>query len=253
MMDPEKTVAEESGSTQSPAVPEELLPVVKFWKEQGVAFLLTIAVVAALAAFGGFLLNRHRQKEAEAWSRLMLVNSSTGMEEFLKEFGGTSSAPLALLLAAKADFDAGQFDVAATRYIEFQSKYPKHQMVLVAEVGGIHCMEAKGETSRALDAFNAFAENHPHHFLYPVVVIGKARCLEALGKADSARVVYEDFVTAHPENPWRDVVSGSLERLEKNRRSGSAAGSETLTPAQAIPQAGPTNLTMEFGPVEILE
>jgi len=141
-----------------------------------------------------------------------------------------------VLRLAKAYFDAGNYDLALSRYTDFEKDFPRHAMLEVAKVGRFHCMEGRGQLQEALALYDTFLRATPAHFLAPQAMFGKARCLEQLGRADEARAVYEDFIVAQPDSPWVFRAQDLLDSMDRR-----------LAALNRGPELGPVGTTLDFG------
>lgn len=226
------------GTDDRPRHPEieELQRLKALWDTHGRWVL--IGVCAILLAITGTRLIRHRSRAraAAASRQLSAARSPEDLDKILSSYSRTAAAPLALIRLAKAYYNAGDYDVAQNKYIEFTAKFGEHEMVEVAQLGRVHCMEAKGEAAAALAAFAAFAADRPDHYLTPQATLGRARCLEQLGRFDEARVVYEDFVAAGDESRWAAVAEESLKELNKRIRRQSQRGAWGTDTAVLVPE-----------------
>jgi predicted negative regulator of RcsB-dependent stress response len=218
---------------------EELLRLREVWNTRGkpLVFAAVLVIVVMLGIM--FFRNRAAARNDEASQAFLRVRTAAELEDFMNRHGSTPSGPLALLRLAKASYNAGSFDVALNKYIEFEARYPKHEMAAVATVGKAHCLEAKGNTQDALTEFSSFCERNPDHFLEPQALFGKARCLEALGRRDDARVIYEDFVAARPGSEWASAAEDELVKIEREKRAGAKPRSQ---PANAVPDGEPATI-----------
>lgn len=168
-------------------------------------------VVATILVVNG--IRMHRESKVEhASARLGSARSIQELDAVITDFGSTPAAPLARLRLARNLYDQGNYDAALNKYDEVLSEHPDHRFALGAELGRIHCMEAKGQTADALSAFAEFAADHPDHYLTPQAIFGSGRCLERMGQDGEARTLYEDFIAANPESGW---LPRAEERLEK--------------------------------------
>ena len=207
-----------------------------------------VAVACILIAGFAVLVVRHVRASAGIRSSEMLssARSVQDLEMVIARHPSTLAAPLALLRLAKAHFDSGNYEVALNKYDEFKLKFPEHQMADAADLGKIHCMEARGQLAEALTAFTTFVRGHPDHFLRPQALFGQARCLQQLGRLREARTLYEDFIAKNPGSVW-------LSRAEESLRTVTRKLARNLT---SVPDAGPrpTNrdqqeTTFEWGPL----
>jgi len=225
---------------QAPApVHEDVQRLKEFWETSARPLIMTAAIL--VLAFAAVMLFRHRMAVRKETASQLFGRARTlqDLDDLVNRYGSTPTGPAALLSLAKANYNAGNIDVALNKYIEFETRYPKHEMVSVATLGKAHCVEAKGDAASALAEFSAFVDSHPGHFLSPQAVLGKARCLDALGRGEEARVVYEDFVAADPDSDWAFVAQESLERMEKERRARAVPA-----PANAVPDSEPSSIAI---------
>jgi len=172
-----------------------------------------IAAAVAVAAYRYFGLSLSGKEEAAA--KLFAAKSTQDLEAILSQHASSPVAPLALLKLAKVNYNSGNYDMALSKYNEFKSRFPTHEFVDAAEMGSIHCMEARNQLQDALSAFTAFATTRTNHFMRAEAVLGQARCLEQLGRTKEAIAVYEDFIAANPESAWLSKVEDLLAALKK--------------------------------------
>jgi len=232
---------------QAPApVHEDVQRLKEFWETSARPLIMAAAIL--VLAFAAVMLFRHRMAVRKETASQLFARARTlqELDDIVIKYGSTPTGPAALLSLAKANYNAGNPDVALNKYIEFETRYPKNEMLPVAILGKAHCVEARGDAATALSEFSAFVESHPGHFLTPQAVLGKARCLNALGRGDEARVVYEDFFAADPDSDWASVAQEALERMEKERRAGAAPA-----PANAAPDSEPSSVAIPSLNLEI--
>lgn len=174
-------------------------------------FVIAVFVIAAVSFF------HHSKKKAESQALVSMgfAKNIGDLEKVVSLYESTPSAPIALLTVSKAYFDQGDYDMALTKYMDFIKKYPKHLLKPAAELGRIHCIEARMQYQEALDEFVDFQNLYPDHFLKNQAFFGQTRCLEEMGRLDEARILYEDFIVANPDSPWLSRAEESLKMLKK--------------------------------------
>jgi tetratricopeptide (TPR) repeat protein len=140
-----------------------------------------------------------------------------------------------------------------SRYDEFLQRYANHPWTVTAELGRLHCLEAKGQFQEAADGFGAFADMHGEHYQVPLALFGKARCLEQLQRLEDAKAVYEDFIAANPDSRWVPRVEEMLEalglRLARRERGMGAALPPTMPMALPTNGAAIPTPVIDFSPV----
>ena len=191
-------------------------------------YFAQIAIGILIAAAIGIAIYRYygssMASKQEAVEKLFSAKSTQDLELLLKNNPSSQISPLALLKLAKVQFNSGNYDMALSKYVEFKTKYADHELADAAEMGKLHCMEARSQTQEALAGFTAFASTKTNHFLYAEAVMGQARCLEQQGRQKEAVAVYEDFIAAHPDSVWsskiEDLLAALKKKLEEKKSSG---------------------------------
>lgn len=209
-MDPDKMSALKS------EFEKEYPEFISFFKTRGQS-ILTV-VLASILLFMGvrYFMSRgdtHAEKAAQAMNQAQQLED---LEKITADYASTPSAPLAFMAIAKSYFDRGDYDMALSKYIEFQTKYPKHPLALSVELNRINCLEARGDTQEAITAYENFIKDHPDHFLTNEALFGKARCLEAMGQWQEAKTIYEDYMVANPRGSWFPRAEDALDIVDKH-------------------------------------
>jgi predicted negative regulator of RcsB-dependent stress response len=180
----------------------------------GITAILAVAIVLT----GSHMVRSHRASQVKrAAAALSTARSPTDLESIVADYGKTPSAPLALMAAAKAFYDTGNYDMAAGKYDALLANYGEHPMALAAALGKIHCLEARGDsaslTAAAAD-FAAFAAANPDSYLSPLAIFGNARCLQLSGDLAAAQQRYDEFLLKHPDGPWRTYAENQRETVD---------------------------------------
>jgi predicted negative regulator of RcsB-dependent stress response len=226
---------------------DELQQLRHLWASHGTPILVAVAL-ALLAVSAAMLYRNHaRRSVQDASHALASARTAQDLEDLITRRPSATLAPLALMKLAKAYFDAGNYDLALSKYGELRTKYPGHSLALLAEMGRISCLEAKGQTEEASKAYRDFAQKHPDNFLTPEAILGEGRCLEALGRLGEARTLYEDFIAAKPDSGWKPRAEELLEALNKKapaataatNASSAAADTNSMPVNQALPLSSP--------------
>jgi len=235
----EQTQPEQPAAQPRPAQSDELHLLKNLIREYGPSVGVAVAVVLVAAIGIGIYRSQTRSSREQAAMMLANARSAQELETVAAQHASTPTAPLALLKLARAYFEGGNYDLALAKYDEFKRQHATHPLALAADVGRLHCQEAKGLTQEAMQGFAAFVKEHPKHFLAPQAIFGQARCLEALGKPDEAKAIYEDFIAANPKSGW---VPRAEELLEQVKRTMKKSGGGEQAPGISV-----TNLTVVPG------
>jgi len=204
------------GQPDAPAVHEEELESLRqLLQEHGKTWAVAAGIVLVVVCATVLYRVHARSVVHRSSAMLYAAQSVQDLEAVVEQYGSTPAVPLALLKLAKAYFDAGNYELAVQRYADFSRKFAEHPMAGVAELGRVHCLEARGQLQEALQAFEAYTEQRPGDFLMGQALLGKARCLEQLARPDEARIVYEDFIVGHPDSPWLPRARDMLESMDR--------------------------------------
>ncbi len=199
---------------------QELKDLKSFLQEHGVPVAIGVCLFVAACLALAYRYNKQEEIKQESSKKLFNAQSPQDLNFIVEQQSSAPAAPLALLKLAKASFDSGNYDVAMSKYNDFKMKYPNHELAGVAELGIIHCTEARGQWDEAATAFSNFIMKNPKHFLTSEAIFGQARCLEQLGRYKEAKALYEDFITAHQQSGWLPRAKELLDAATKNAREG---------------------------------
>lgn len=219
-----ETNLETSPDEQMPAkeldgILDEFATIKDFSHKYG-TWIITGMCIGLVIIAGTKLYRNNAKKHMESASKaLMEARTSRDIEAIMENYGETPTAPLALLRLAKTYYDAENFDVAMNRYELFKTEYPEHEFLPIAELGEIHCIEAKQLLNEALQRFESFAVTYPDSFLKIQAVLGKARCLKDLGRISEARAVYEDLMVANPQGRWVSMIEDILDGMDRENKT----------------------------------
>ncbi len=223
-----------SGQDQAPEYhPLALVDVLRFLKANYTALAVGAAIIVLLAVGLTMYFTQQRRNAERASQMLLVAQTPKQWEELLAQYPDVKVAPIALLALASSHYGAGAYDQAQATYVRFLEKYPRHEMVLAAELGKIHCQEARGEIEPAFNGYTLFSGMHPAHFLAPQALFGKARCLQSMRRYPEARAIYEDFIAAHPQSEWvpqAEFALRFLDRAVRAQRLGAATNVPTIQP-----------------------
>jgi tetratricopeptide (TPR) repeat protein len=232
---------------------DELAEVKQFIDAYGKPIVTGILVVLIAVAAIQLFTSRRQSRNAEAARQLGAATTIPDFESIVENYGSTSSAPSALLAAAKLYYDNANYEIALAKYDAFIRDNPEAPMLTTAELGRIFCIEARNAEAslqEAANAYAAFAKANPDSFLVSQAIFGQARCFEQLGELENARAVYEDFIAKHAESPWILRAENLLEQVTRRIDNPKAT-----TAAPVMPPVAPSVLEVPTiaipAPIEI--
>ena len=193
--------------------PDELQILLDFFRQHGNILAYGVSLILILLiVFMGYR-NYRASQSHQSWEKLWSAKSAQDFEIVLEDYPSSPAAPVALLKAAKAYFDAQKYSLSIKKYDAFLTKCPQHRFAHIATMGKFHCQEALGRVNEALKGFTAFAAQNPDHYLTPKATLGRARCLGHMERNDEARAAYEEIISARPDSGWSMRAKESLKLL----------------------------------------
>lgn len=204
---------------QEAPVPKVSRDTMDFVKQNIRAVSIGAGLVILVALVAVAYITQQRRNSETASQMLGAAESPKQLEELLAQYPSSSTAPIAMLALASAQFSSGAYEQAYTLYDRFLRQYPKYPLRAVAELGKVMCFEARGEAGQALAAYDSFVAAHPDYFLLPQALMGKARCLQQLNRLAEAKAVYEDFIAGHPDSEWKTQMEMEMRFMERRQRA----------------------------------
>ncbi|MEI6211203.1 MAG: tetratricopeptide repeat protein [bacterium] len=221
-------------------IPEDLIPVWLWLKDNGTQWLVIIAVAVLLSA-GVAVYFRHRDSQtAEAGQQLLAQPTIETLEKAVTDYGSTQPGAAVKLKLAKAYCDAGMYEKAEAAYNEFIKNHASYPFVDVAHVGRGFALFGQGQarTEEAIEVFRSFRMKNPNHFLAPQTTFGEAACLTLQGKKDAAKALLQDLRAAKRDTPWDAAakrMEGAIDRYQGGSMRSLLDQANALTPVTTPP------------------
>ena len=187
-------------SEESPGLVEFLT-----WLETHKQKLVGGGVVALVLGSAAYIVNwSSKQKEQAAGSALYEVQLKEGEEDeanqpgaqeyvaIADEYAGTSAAERSLLLAARSDFLAGDYDAAREKFERFQAEFDSSEFVSSALYGVAACYDAAGQSAEAKGAFQAVLNRFANTAIAAQAKLAMASLHESDGELSEALALYDD-------------------------------------------------------------
>ncbi len=161
-------------------IPEELIPLLDWWDQNGKQAIILVAVaVIAVAGFYGTKAWRANRRAAAAHA-LMESYTATELEDGVAKYEGTAAGPALKLRLAKKYYDEERYQEALDLYTQLTGQAPDG-LADVPVVGAAQCLEALGKTEEAFQAYEAFVAENATSFLAFAAKLGAARTLALKG------------------------------------------------------------------------
>ncbi len=199
-------------------IPEELLPLLDWWDQNGkqtVAIVLVAAV--AVAGYYGYK-NWQENRQAGASKVLMEAYTSGELEDGVAKYDSTKAGPAIRLRLAKKYFDEERYQEALDLYTALNGKAPAGFEDIPA-VGAAQCLEALGKYDEAKKAYDDFAAAKATSPLALSAKLGAARVVAAKGDKTAAVKILEDLKATVKDDAVAtariDVTIDVVKRWEK--------------------------------------
>lgn len=186
-------------------IPEELLPVIDWFQENGKSFLIQLVIIL-IVFFGAFAFKQHYANKTQAASASILAaNDVPGLEELNGKFGNTKAGALIRLRLARAYYEFGDFDLSASAFKDFAKSKDKHALAPEARLGYAASLEAQQKFSEAIDAYNSVNASHgsPADF---AANFGIARCTAANGDKSTALNSLDFLLAENKGTSWEPFI-----------------------------------------------
>jgi tetratricopeptide (TPR) repeat protein len=182
--------------------------------------ILTVVLAVVVVTLGIRLVSSRKEASlTNAAVAFAQAQSITDLENVISDYGSSPSAPLAYVSLARAYFDTGDYDMALSKYMEFQSKFPEHPMAVSVELNRVACLEARGQIQEAQMGYEEFIKKHDEHYLASEAKFGMARCFEKQGLWAKARTIYEDYMVANPAGAWFARAEEALDVADRELKA----------------------------------
>lgn len=214
-MDKDKNPQHEEVQKKNELHQHEVAQVLNFLKRYGTLIGAGILVATIVVLTSRSMATRKAAKISEAEQMLMTAQTPEQLQDLVKTYKSTPTAPVALLDLAKTLFNQGDYAEARTQYELFARNYKNSDLMPIAQFGLAHCTEADGNYTAATEEFKDFLTKNQDHYLNAAAILALARCLEQAGNLDESRIVLEDFLAENTESQWAGVAENSLKMLSK--------------------------------------
>lgn len=198
-----KPVETEADSGSGDPIESLFVYITGSWKE------VLAGLVIAAVAIGSVMLYQHKARTGRerAFAQLAMASTASQFNEIVRQFPSTKAAEMASLMAARTQYDSGNYGDADQLYADFISRHPKHYMVPAATLGRLHCQEAIGQTEESLAGYRQFVKDYPvETALGMLAKLGEARCLRVTGKLQEALSLYDQLLLEDAQGEWKPMI-----------------------------------------------
>jgi tol-pal system protein YbgF len=128
------------------------------------------------------------------------------------------ASPQKLFEAARADYFAGQFDLAVLGFDAFLKTFPQAPQAPDAQYHIGQAYLQNGTYDKAIEAYDAVIRAYPKSNVVPDAYVKKGTALKTLGDDEQARVAFQFVVDTYPDTTAASIAQQRLQELAPQKR-----------------------------------
>ncbi len=209
-----------------------------FWERHKTEVMVAlIAILVALAAFGGYRFYSERRANAGA-NMLATAKTPADFQKVIADYSSTPAGASAYILLADSQKTEQKFNEANATLEKFVQKFPKHELAGTARLAIAGNLEAMGKKDEALATYQKLATSEPQAYTAPVALFSQIHLLKEKKQIAEARRVCETIITQYRESRFAAEATYQLRSL-KLPDDPAATASPRVAPATAPAASAP--------------
>ncbi|MQA30697.1 MAG: tol-pal system protein YbgF [Luteitalea sp.] len=120
------------------------------------------------------------------------------------------ASPQKLFESARADYYAGQFDLAVLGFDAFLKTFPQAPQAPDAQVHIGHAYFQEGKYPQAIEAYDTLIRVYPKSSVVPDAYVRKGTALKSLGDAEKAREAFQFVIDNYPNTTGASIAQQRL-------------------------------------------
>ncbi|MFL6590553.1 MAG: YfgM family protein [Chthoniobacterales bacterium] len=211
-----------------------------FWDRHKTEVMFAlIAILVAVAAFGGYRFYSQRQANAGA-EQLATAKTPGDFQKVIADYSNTPAGASAYILLAESQKNERKFSEANTTLETFLQKFPKHELTGTARLAMAGNLEALGKKDEALATYQKLATSEPQAYTAPVALFSQVHLLKEKNQIAEARRICETIMTQYRESRFAAEATYQLRTLKlPDQPAASPAPSAPIPPAVTISSPAP--------------
>lgn len=200
-------------------VPEELLPVLRWWQDKGPKTLMYVAIGIAVVAAGTFWWRQREANHDTAIQNLTFATQAPDYEAIVN--AGDATAPFARLALANKLYVAGDYEGALAAYHAAIDEIEDPLLADIPVLGRAYTYIALNRLDEALADVTAveakIAASETPHYLAGQTLLAKADILCCKGDKTAAKAALEPILTAATESPlshWKTQAEQKVKMID---------------------------------------
>src|SRR3954469_10381549 len=209
-----------------------------FWDRHKTEVMFAlIAILVAVAAFGGYRFYSQRQANAGA-EQLATAKTPGDFQKVIADYSNTPAGASAYILLAESQKNERKFSEANTTLETFLQKFPKHELTGTARLAMAGNLEALGKKDEALATYQKLATSEPKGYAASIALYSEIHLLKEKKQIDEARRVCETIMTQYRESRLAPDAAYQP-RLLKPETPPAAPPTQTVAPPPAAAPSAP--------------
>jgi tol-pal system protein YbgF len=128
------------------------------------------------------------------------------------------ASPQRLFESARADYYAGQFDLAILGFEAFLKTFPQAPQAPDAQVHIGHAYFQAGKYPQAIEAYDNLIRTFPKSSVVPDAYVRKGTALKSIGDAEKARAAFQYVIDNYPDTTGASIAQQRLLELTPPKR-----------------------------------
>jgi tol-pal system protein YbgF len=128
------------------------------------------------------------------------------------------ASPQKLFEAARADYFAGQFDLAVLGFDAFLKTFPQAPQAADAQYHIGQAYLQNGAYDKAIEAYDAVIRAYPKSNVVPDAYVKKGTALKTRGDDEQARAAFQFVVDKYPDTTAASIAQQRLQELAPQKR-----------------------------------
>jgi tol-pal system protein YbgF len=128
------------------------------------------------------------------------------------------ASPQKLFEAARADYFAGQFDLAVLGFDAFLKTFPQAPQAADAQYHVGQAYLQSGTYDKAIEAYDAVIRAYPKSNVVPDAYVKKGTALKTLGDDEQARAAFQFVIDHYPDTTAASIAQQRLQELAPQKR-----------------------------------
>ncbi len=169
--------------------------------------LIAVLALALFKGYGIYRQNQEEMASRALGSAIMSQDKDErvkALEEVVSSHSGSAAADMALVVLAGAYRDSGRLDKAAETFRRAQEAFGPQEVFHQGAILGIgYVQEEKGDYKKALESYDSARRSGAYS---PVALLDYARVAAATGDSSRALEAYNAYISSNPEARNLDFV-----------------------------------------------